>query len=360
MKLLHTSDLLLGQEFAHCHQVAERVRAARVETLRTILALGRKEAVDAIVVAGNLWADNRVGLALIEETAALLSKSEAPVYLLPGHRDPLTPDSPYELYPDRFRGKVKVLATTDPLILRGGVTMLPFPVRKRSVAGDPTRSLPEREREPLRIAVVNTWSRGYRLGPGGLARRELDYLCAGGEVERKSDDGIHWSGTPEATDFGQECGTVTLAELSPGHAPSLRTVATGGLCWTNEVATVSDPEELKALVSRWSRHESRATTLLRLTLRGQLEMAGMSSVEDLRRTLSAKLLHLDLRLEVAPTLDGMAYRNPLLAAVASRLVEKAATGEQACSGGPSEREVAREALAILLKTLQTSTHGDLV
>ena len=360
MKLLHTSDLLLGREFAHCHQVADRVRAARMETLRTILALGRKEAVEAIIVAGNLWADNRVGLALIEETAALLSKSDVPVYLLPGHLDPITADSPYELYPDRFTGKVKVLATTDPLILKGGVTLLPFPVRKRSVSGDPTRSLPDRERESLRIAVVNTSSQGYRLGPGGLSKRELDYLCAGGETERKSDDGVHWCGTPEATDFGQECGTATIAELSPGHAPSIRTVATGSLHWTNQVATVTDPEELKALVSHWSRHENRATTLLRLTLQGQLDMAGMSSVEDLRRTLSAKLLHLDLRLEISPTLDGMAYRHPLLAAVASSLVEKAATDDHASSGGLSEREIAREALSILLKTLQTSTHGDLV
>lgn len=360
MKLLHTSDLLLGQEFAHCHQVADRVRAARVETLRTILALGRKEAVDAIIVAGNLWADNRVGLALIEETAALLSKSEVPTYLLPGHLDPITADSPYELYPNRFTGKVKILATADPMILKGGVTLLPFPVRKRSVSGDPTRSLPDREREPLRIAVMNTSPQGYRLGPGGLPKRELDYLCAGGEIERRSDDGVHWCGAPEATDFDQECGTVTLVELSPGNVPSSRTVPVGGLHWTNEAAVVTEPEELKALVSHWSRHEERATTLLRLTLQGQLDMAGMSSVVDLRRTLSAKLLHLDLRLEIAPKFDGMAFRHPLLAAVASSLVEKAATDDHASSGGLSEREVAREALSILLKTLQTSTHGDLV
>ena len=167
MKLLHTSDLLLGQEFAHCYQVADRVRAARMEALRGILALGRKENADAIVVAGNLWADNRVGLPLIEATGALLSKSEIPVYLLPGHRDPITADSPYELYPDRFTGKVKILATNEPLTLKGGVALLPLPVRKRGVSGDPTRALPDREREPLRIGVANTSPEVIVWAPAG-------------------------------------------------------------------------------------------------------------------------------------------------------------------------------------------------
>jgi DNA repair exonuclease SbcCD nuclease subunit len=361
MKLLHTSDLLLGQPFAHCHQVADRARAARMEALRTILALGRKQGAEAIVVAGNLWADNRVGLAVIEEAAALLSKSAVPVYLLPGHRDPITADSPYELYPDRFAGKVKVLASSDPLILKGGVTLLPFPVNKRGAGGDPTRGLPDREREPLRIAVVNTSPEGHRLAPGGLAKRELDYLCAGGEVERKTEDGVHWCGSPEPTAFGQQCGTVNMVELSPGQPAETRPVSTAGLEWRDEVASAGEPSELKELSTRWSRHEQRATTLLRLTLRGRLDLEGMSSVEELRRTLTAKLLHLELRLEIAPGLEGGAFRHPLLGAVAASLTEKAANGGRGASPeGLAEAEVAREALAILLKILQNSPHPDLV
>lgn len=342
MKILHTSDLLLGQDFSHCHQVADRVRAARVATLRSILALAKKEAVDALIVAGNLWADNRVGLPLIEEVGALLSKGEVPVLLLPGHRDPLTPDSPYELYPDRFQGKVKVLTSSDPLILKGGVTLLPFPVKKRNVSGDPTRSLPERDREPLRIAVVNTSPQGYRLAPGGLAKRELDYLCAGGEVQRRSDDGIHWCGSPEPTDFGQDNGTVTLVQL--GQEP--RIVPIAGLEWREDQQTITEPQQLQDLTDHWKKSDN---TLLRLTLQGQLDLEGMTAVEQLRRTLGSRLLHLDLRLQLSPRLDA---RNPLLSALAASLADKA-------SSPHGEAEVAREALTILLKTLQTSTHGDL-
>jgi DNA repair exonuclease SbcCD nuclease subunit len=360
VKLLHTSDLLLGQEFARCYEVADRVRAARMEALRGILALGRKEAADAIIIAGHLWADNRVGLALIEEAAALLSRSEVPIFLLPGHRDPMTADSPYELYPDRFAGRVKILATNDPVILKGGVTLLPFPVKRRGVSGDPTRSLPDREREPLRISVVNTSSEGYRLGAGGLAKRDLDYLCAGGEVQRKTDEGIHWCGAPEPTDFGQQCGTVTMVRLSAGEPAETRTVSTAGLEWKDEIATITEPARLKELAAQWSRYQSRATTLLRLTLRGQMDQDGMAAVEELRRTLQAKLLHLDLRLEVGPKLDGFGYRHPLLSAVAANLAQKASTRTGGDSEAMAQAEVAREALAMLLKTLQTSPHGDLV
>lgn len=359
MKFLHTSDLLLGQEFAHYHPVAERVRAARIEALRTLLALACKEEADAVIVAGNLWADNRVGLPLIEEVGGLLSKSQVPVYLLPGHRDPLTADSPYELYPDRFRGQVKVLSNSEPQVLKGGVTLLPYPIRRRGVSGDPTRSMPERDREPLRIAVVNTSADGYRLGPGGLQRRELDFLFAGGEMERRIEDGIHWCGTPEPTDFGQQCGTVTMVELLAGCPAETRTVPVAGLRWLEELHTITDPAQLQEVASRWSKEENRSLTLLRLTLQGQLEPAGLAQAEELRRALSARLLHLDLRVELVPRLDESTFRHPLLEALAANLAEQASSAANQGEGAFSQAEVAREALAILLKTLRASPHQDL-
>ncbi len=360
MKLLHTSDILLGCDFSHCHAVADRLRAARMAALRGLLALARREQADAVVVAGNLWADNRVGQTVIEEAAGLLSKSAVPVYLLPGHRDPMTADSPYELYPDRFEGGVKILSSAEPLVLKGGLTLLPFPVKSRNVGGDPTRSLPDREREPLRVAVVNTSPQGYRLAPGGLQKRELDYLCAGGEVSRRTEGDVHWSGSPEATDFGQDCGTVTIVDLDPGQPARTRQVSVASLEWREDEATVGSARELQDLARVWAAHEQRAALLLRLTLRGELSVGELVEVESLRRTLGAKLLRFELRNQVVPNLQGVSYQHPLLRAVATSLAEQAARADHRPGEGFSQAQVASQALSLLLRSLEASPHSDLV
>ena len=109
MKLLHTSDLLLGYSFPQLPDLAVALREARIETLRSILALAAREKVDAIVFAGNTLADTRVAHDLVVKLTSLLATSSIPVYLLPGRTDPLKADSPYVLRADLFKAPIHVL-----------------------------------------------------------------------------------------------------------------------------------------------------------------------------------------------------------------------------------------------------------
>jgi hypothetical protein len=352
---------LLGESFPHCHQVADQARAARLETLQAILALAKREEARAVVIAGNLWADNRVGPALVEEAARLLSRSTVPVFLLPGHRDPMTPDSPYELYADLFKNKVRLLRDNQPVVLKGGLTLLPCPVGRRGPTGDPTRWMPERDREPLRVAVVHTSPEAQRLPPGCQSRRELDFVLAGGRLNRGVEGELTYCGSPEPTDFGQDAGYVSLTDLLANGQSQTRSVKVGKLDWVEQTEPVANAQMLAELTDRWSKDESRATTLLKLTLQGSLNVEGLSQVETTRRTLAAKLLHLDFRNQVTLALDGTIYRHPLLRSLTASLGRQAATQFAYDPVGiPDQAEIAREALTQLLQAVQASAHEELV
>lgn len=112
MKLLHTSDLLIGQGFPQLPELASALREARLEAIRSILALASREKVEAIVLAGNTLADTRVAHDTVIKLTSLLATSTVPVYLQPGRTDPWRADSPYVLRADLFKAPIHMLRET--------------------------------------------------------------------------------------------------------------------------------------------------------------------------------------------------------------------------------------------------------
>ena len=360
MKFLHSSDILLGETFAHCYPVAHEARKARLESLRSLLALARKEKVEGVIVAGNLWADNRVGASLIKEAAQLLSKSTVPIYLLPGSRDPLTPDSPYELFGELFKGKIHILRASEPLTLASGVVLLPCPVKRRQATGDPTRWIPEPEGNELRIVIAHTSDEGLHLPPEVHKLREVSYVAAGGSLCKLTTDGVHYCGTPEPTNFGQDAGFALIVELVQGAPTKVKPVKISSLSWLEETQTVSSENELRQIERRWSGAENRAGTLLQLTLRGRLDADGLAALEMARRTLAAKLLFLNFRNQIVPDETKLTFSHPLLRALVSTLCEQAAQAvREEAEDVPEEPEIAREALSQLLRVLESSSHPEI-
>jgi len=109
VKLLHTSDLRIGLAFARQYQRAPILREARLEALRSLLALARREEVSAVLLTGNTLASPYIDHKLLLELLSVLGTSPAPVYLSPGELDPLTADSPYALRADLFQPPVHIL-----------------------------------------------------------------------------------------------------------------------------------------------------------------------------------------------------------------------------------------------------------
>lgn len=207
MKLLHTSDLRLGMAFPHHVQRAEELRAARLDSLRAVLALAAREGAQAVILAGNTLADNRVAHLDLMDAVSVLSGSPVPVYLLPGLTDPDTPDSPYAVRADLFVAPIHVLRTP---VQVGGLTLVPFPVRSRE-------ALPPWEgKGQLAVACAPP-----PQAPGGF-----EYVAMGGSPFPEHHGAAHWCGTPEGYDYGHPPGAVTLIEdLQP------RSLPTGSPAW---------------------------------------------------------------------------------------------------------------------------------
>ena len=98
MKLLHFADLHLDAPFAWASPETARARRRnRRETLTRIIALAESEAVDAILCAGDLFEQDRIGPDTVEFLRSSFERTDRRVFLAPGNHDWLSNRSPYEL-----------------------------------------------------------------------------------------------------------------------------------------------------------------------------------------------------------------------------------------------------------------------
>jgi DNA repair exonuclease SbcCD nuclease subunit len=98
----HTSDVHVGSDVFAGGEDQDPLR-----DLRRILAAA--EQVQVLLVAGDLFDNNRLPLPLLEATAELLDQASPRVVILPGNHDPLTPDSVYHRGPFAEAENVTVL-----------------------------------------------------------------------------------------------------------------------------------------------------------------------------------------------------------------------------------------------------------
>src|SRR6266516_2549418 len=98
----HTSDVHVGSDVFADGEDQDPLR-----NLRRILAAA--ERVQVLLVAGDLFDNNRLPLPLLEATAELLDQAIPRVVILPGNHDPLTPDSVYQRGPFAESENVTVL-----------------------------------------------------------------------------------------------------------------------------------------------------------------------------------------------------------------------------------------------------------
>ena len=98
----HTSDVHVGSDV-----FAGGEDQDPLSNLRRILATA--EQVQVLLVAGDLFDNNRLPVRLLEATAELLDQATPRVVILPGNHDPLTPDSVYYRGPFAEAKNVTVL-----------------------------------------------------------------------------------------------------------------------------------------------------------------------------------------------------------------------------------------------------------
>ena len=360
LKLLHSSDIRVGMAFPDAHARADRLREYRLDALKSLVARAGRESVDALLLTGNTFADNRLSHREIKEVIAALRSSTVPVYLLPGLEDPYTPDSPYRLLAELFAPPIRVLGEAAPVRLKGG-TLFPCPVTRRRVAGtapgeDPTGWIPPRgQSDGIRVGLACISGNVGRLAP-----RDLDFLALGGSTRPSRIANASWSGAPEATTYGETFGHVTLVTIaSPGAAPNVRGLKLGRLTWVHWERTV---EKLSSLKTEIEALPGPETTLLKLTLRGRLPHSTLHDLKSFLDEQERKLYHLEVENQISvDAQDDDGYHHPLLKGM-SRFIHLQAS--QPIHSGlydlPDQAEVSRQALIRLGQILEELNDSDLI
>lgn len=181
--IVHTSDLHLGSD------VRGDDESESLNVLRQVLVAAQRAQI--LLVAGDLFDNNRLPLSLLGAATELLAEAAFPVVILPGNHDPLTPDSVY------YRGPVAEAPNVCVLGLSVGQSVV-FPNWDLEIWGhahrdysdmSPLRDPPGRTTR-WRIAVAHghfdeeppgasTWWPSWRIRAEELAATRADYVALG-------------------------------------------------------------------------------------------------------------------------------------------------------------------------------------
>ncbi len=352
IKLLHTADWQLGKPFSRFADgdTAALLREARLAAIERIAALASEREVACVLVAGDVLESEHAEPGLLRRMVHRMARFAGPWLLLPGNHDPARPGGVW----DRFArsgdcpSNLTVLATPEPVPLCDGrLLILPAPLTQKHGGADPTAWFAT-SNLPAGVCKVGLAHGAVReflhaeaesQNPITLDRAAsagLDYLALGDwhsvlEITRRT----WYSGTPEPDDFTKSgTGEVLLVTLTePGATPQIERCPTGRYSWQHRsldlghaVDTATIEDQLQALLASLPRP---GDTVLRLTLEGALDLAGMATLEAALERLEPRLRHLETRQDGLVTAASDAdlaalSADPLVAEVASALARSTA------------------------------------
>lgn len=354
VRLLQTGDWHLGCPFRQIPgDAGAGLRERRLQVVREIAALAAARAVDAVLVAGDVFDSQHVDDAVLRRALAALAGFPGPWILLPGNHDAALAESVWT----RARriglpAGVVVAERAEPLAIAGGrAVVLPAPLRARRTPDDPTAWMDTAPSEPgvLRVGLAHGVVEGLRAEPEAAdnpiardraARARLDWLAVGDRHGTLEAAPRTWyAGTPEPDGFRYEnAGNVLLVELDgPGAPPRVETVPLGHYRW-QELALDLVPlpaAELRArLDGRLAELGPPERAVVRLELSGSVDLSGRRALDEALERWRARLHHLEVEAEALLLLPGGAELAALddggpLGACARRLAEAALRGPEA-------------------------------
>jgi len=361
------------------HFLPEEARARfaqdRFDAVRRMAELAEGEGCAFAVVAGDVFDSNHVDRQIIARALDALSAFTVPVYLLPGNHDPLDPSSVYltDAWTEKKPDLITVLteAVSVPVPGVDGIEVVGLPWRSKHQLGDPAAECYGAEASAsgaLRVViahgvvdelspdVANPSLIDSAMLRNALASGDAHYVALG---DRHSVTEIpdtqaraYYSGTPVATGYGEiEPNQVLMVGLDD-HACIVERRELGGWAFHRQTRDLNSEDDVSALSDLLDSHPAKPTTVIRLALRGTLNLstdARLDAVLEENRLKFASLntweAQTDLLVEPDEAdlaeLDVSGYVRETLDALSA---EAAGSGEEAV--------VARDALNLLYRLAQ--------
>ena len=303
LRLLHTADWHLGRRFPSFPEEGQtKLSRARMDVVATILDVARRNAVNAVLCAGDIFDDPDPSPDFWEGLARIFQARGArhpPVFLVPGNHDPLTQESvwaPSHPFRARLPQWVHVVDRDDfEYEISTQAVLYARPCRSKAGENDLAMSLPSREPgdERLRIGCVHGctfdvpgYQTNFPIRRDAGVQRGLDYLAIGDthsfrDVTENLPVPTVYPGAPEPTSFDEAvAGRVALVALfRRGLRPRVDSETVAFWRWID--VRCRDMNELRNLLTRsdLDRH------VVRLHLDMTVSLSEESEVERILRDL---------------------------------------------------------------------------
>ena len=366
---MHSADWQIGKPYARVLDPDKRarLRQVRLEAIGRLADHARQQAVNYVVVAGDLFDSPTPSSSDVSSVCAAIGAIPCPVLVIPGNHDHGAPgtvwhSSFFQSEQGRRAPNLQVLLERKVVDL-DFLVVLPCPLLRRSNSVDPCNWLNQVDWEGLppgkpRLVIAHGSVQGFgaqdldtpggknsdgdgdnpasannRLRLDGAWLDAVDYIALGDWHGLKEVSPKAWySGTlepdrfPRSSDY--EAGQVLEVELRRGEQPKLQPLATGSLGWHPlrfSFQADSDLDRLEEQLESLLNGRIGADLLL-LEVSGSLSLAGHRCYEGLLERLDAQLLRLKLRgrCDAAPGSEELAQLtqrpgDPLIAQVATHL-----------------------------------------
>ena len=365
-KFLHTADWQMGMKALRAGEKAKEVRAKRFETAARVVELAKRERVQFVLLAGDLFEHHDVDEAVVRKTVAVLD-SFAPirVFVLPGNHDPLIAGGVWDQQSwHRVGTHVTLLREAAEVKVQDGVALYPAPLKQKQSTLDPTAWMPARAvgDDRIRIGVAHgaldvlPERTNFPIAATRADQSGLDYLALGDWHGFVQQGRTVYSGTMEQTSFSEkDPGNIVIVEIPSSRAePVVLRHHVGALQWGEHELLIHDATDVEQLRNAVFGAGRLPDQLLRIIPHLDLAVPPdvLNHLRSLRDELQEEVLFLDWPAETLDAIPGTPVALPegLLADVDEGL---AAVLDGRIPDGPMREaasaasEIVKEARALL-------------
>ena len=373
MRFIHTADWQIGKPFRNFADKESVLRQARLAAVESIGRLAVTEGAAHVLVAGDLYDTEAPSQKTLQEPLERMRNFPAATWhVIPGNHDYHRDNGLWHraaalgLPPN-----VVLHLTPAPAALGDDAVLLPAPLRRKSELNDLTEWMDTAETPAgkIRLGLAHGSVQGFDsageannpIAADRAKRAGLDYLGLGDWHRTLRIGPATWyAGTPEADRFNsQEIGQVLLVDIAGSGAPAKVTPhRTGAYRWLSQTEELAQAADLDGLEARLRALPDLTRLLMRLELRGTLDLTARADLERRLAALEAAMFWLapDLAaLHIRPTMADLEKIDfdGVLREAAEKLRQQAE--DQALV--PAERRRAEEAL-VQLYLLTRDSRGE--
>lgn len=362
LRLLHSADWQVGRIYSQFEpDDAAALFEARFRVVERLAALATEHAVDAVLVAGDVFDAQTVSDKTVRRLFNTMQAYRGPWFLLPGNHDAALAESVWTrahrlgVVPPNVTTclESRVHAVSDRF------AVLPAPLVQRHTYGDLTdwcAEAPTPEGLP-RIGLAHGCVQGILpeevdatnpIAADRAAAARLDYLALGDwHGSKRVDERTWYAGTPETDRFkANDSGQALLVTIpGPGGIPEVEPLRTGQYRWQqleHRLAVATDVDEVLRVLGGCGSDD-----VVQLRVSGMCDLGGhrrlQAGVETARARVRA-LVHDPSGLRLEPTQEDVEALH------ADGYVGEVLQELRAEQSGP-QAELARDALVILARML---------